>query len=585
MTGALLYLRLMSLRNMVLSRTRRLKQPKYLVGAIVGAWYFYFMFFRRAYSGRPGTNLGAMAIPPDVLPVLVAVGALLLVAIAALNWIMPDQRAGLTFSEAEIAFLFPAPFTRRTLIYYKLLSSQLGVLFTALIFTLLTRRWGFLGGNPVTHAIGWWFILSTLNLHMTGAAFVVTRLMDKGITSARRRLTVLGIFAVVAVVTLAWLWRDLRAPRLEDFADYHTMANYAQTLLTSGPLPWLLLPAKLVLGPFFAPDLRAFFLALGPALLVFLAHGWWVLRSEVSFEDASIAKSEKRAARIAAVREGNWRAASGTIKARPAPFRLAATGRPEIAFLWKNLLSTFTWIRPRAFGIMAAVIVLGCQWLERSPDYRAMLAVIGVFALICAAYTLFLGPQIARQDLRSDLLNTDILKTYPLRGWQVVLGEMLTPIAILTAFLWLALLTLMLSFHPHSLSWLTPELRIIVGLSLVPLLPVLCALQLLVPNAATLLFPAWAQSMRNRTERGIEMMGQRLIFVGGQFLVLLFVLLPAALGGFALIFATQWLIGSVAAVAVAALAVLVILVAEVWCGLWWIGERFEKFDLSAELRP
>ena len=587
MTGALLYLRLMSLRNVVLSRFRRLKQPKYLVGAIVGAWYFYFMFFRRAYSGRgPGLNPGAMAIPPDVLPVLVAVGALLLFAIAALSWILPDQRAGLTFSEAEIAFLFPAPFTRRTLIYYKMLSSQLGILFTALIFTLLTRRWGFLGGSVYTHAIGWWFILATLNLHNTGASFVITRLMDQGITPWRRRFTVLGIIAAAVAVTLAWLWRDLRAPRLEDFANTHTMASYAQTLLTSGPLPWLLLPAKLVLGPFFAPDLPAFFLALGPALLVFLAHGWWVLRSEVSFEDASIAKSEKRAAKIAAVREGNWRAASGAIKARPAPFKLAATGRPEFAFLWKNLLSTYTWIRPRAFGIIAAVIILGCQWLDRNPDYQVvMLPIIGVFSLICSAYILFLGPQIARQDLRGDLLNTDILKTYPLRGWQVVLGEMLTPVAILTALLWLALLTLTLSFHPHSLGWLTPSLRMTLAVCLVPLIPVLCALQLLVPNAATLLFPAWAQSMRNRTERGIEMMGQRLIFVGGQFLVLLFVLLPAALGGSALIFATQWLIGPVAAVAVAALAVLVILVAEVWCGLWWIGERFEKFDLSAELRP
>ena len=586
MTGALLYLRLMSLRNLVLSRTRRLRQPKYLVGAIVGAGYFYFVFFRRAYAGRPGANLGAMAIPPDVLPVLVAAGALLLFAIAALSWIMPDQRAGLTFSEAEIAFLFPAPFTRRTLIYYKLLSSQLGILFTALIFTLLSRRWGFLGGNVYMHGIGWWFVLATLNLHNTGASFVITRLMDRGITPWRRRFTVLGIIAVAAGVTLAWLWRDLRAPRLEDLANIHTMASYAQTLLTSGPLPWLLLPAKLVLGPFFAPDLPAFLLALGPALLVLLAHGWWVLRSEVSFEDASIAKSEKRAARIAAVREGNWRAASGgTRQAHPAPFRLAATGRPEFAFLWKNLISTYPWLRPRTFGIAAALILLGCRWLERNPDYRIVLPIIGTFALICAAYTLFLGPQIARQDLRSDLLNIDILKTYPLRGWQVVLGEMLTPIAILTALLWLALLTLLLAFHPASAGWLTPSLRITLAVCLVPLIPVLCALQLLVPNAATVLFPAWAQGMRNRTERGIEMMGQRLIFVGGQFLVLLFVLLPAALGAFALIFATQWLIGPVAAVAVAALAVLVILVAEIWCGLWWIGERFEKFDLSAELRP
>jgi len=40
-----------------------------------------------------------------------------------------------------------------------------------------------------------------------------------------------------------------------------------------------------------------------------------------------------------------------------------------------------------------------------------------------------------------------------------------------------------------------------------------------------------------------------------------------------------------AAVAVATTTVLVILATEVGLVLWWLGERFEKFDLSAELRP
>ena len=34
-------------------------------------------------------------------------------------------------------------------------------------------------------------------------------------------------------------------------------------------------------------------------------------------------------------------------------------------------------------------------------------------------------PQLLRQDLRSDLLNADLLKAYPLPGWQIVLGEVL----------------------------------------------------------------------------------------------------------------------------------------------------------------
>ena len=84
---------------------------------------------------------------------------------------------------------------------------------------------------------------------------------------------------------------------------------------------------------------------------------------------------------------------------------------------------------------------------------------------------------------------------------------------------------------------------------------------------------------------GIELMGQRLIFVFGQFLVVLTALLPAALAAFVLIFATQWLIGAPAAIALATTVVLGVLGAEVGCALWWLGERFEHLDLSAELRP
>jgi ABC-2 type transport system permease protein len=588
MTGALLYLRLKSLQNLLWSRLRRLQQPKYLVGFIVGAGYFYLMVFRHVRpGGRPSASLSHLpaVLPADLIPTVTALGALILLVIVLLAWLVPDRQAGLAFSEAEIAFLFPAPVRRRTLIYYKLLNSQFAILVTAALITLVTGSWSFLGGNTLIHGIGWWVILATLNLHFMGSSFAMTRLLDRGVTPWRRRFALLGLIAGFLVVTVVWLGRDLHAPQPADLVSVHTIAAYLNTLLGSGPLPWLLLPGKLVLGPFLASDARALVLALGPALLIFALHVVWVLRSEVSFEDASIARSEKRAAKVAAVREGNWRAARGALKARPGPFRLAATGRPEVAFLWKNLLSTFPVFRPRTFAYLACLIVAAYQWLARDPAYRLALPVFAVVAFVAAGYILFLGPQLARQDLRSDLANTDLLKTYPLHGWQVVLGQLLTPVAILTGALWLVLLTLLLAFHPARLDWLTPALRLTIGAALVPILPVVCALQLLVPNAAALLFPAWVQTLRNRSERGLEMLGQRLIFVAGQLLVVGFALVPAALGALLLIFTTQWLIGLVAATALAGVAVLVILVAEVAGGLWWLGQRFERFDLSSELRP
>ena len=48
--SALLYLQYHSIRNRIVMRIKRLKQPKYLVGGIVGGLYFYWYFFRTLFG-------------------------------------------------------------------------------------------------------------------------------------------------------------------------------------------------------------------------------------------------------------------------------------------------------------------------------------------------------------------------------------------------------------------------------------------------------------------------------------------------------------------------------------------------------
>src|SRR5262249_11158463 len=119
MIAALFYLQYHSVRNRLLSRFKRLKQPKYLVGALVGGLYFYFYFFRYLFS-QGGFNQGT-ALPPGHPELVELFGALFLFVIVVMAWIFPHERAALTFTEAEVAFLFPAPVTRRQLIHYKLI--------------------------------------------------------------------------------------------------------------------------------------------------------------------------------------------------------------------------------------------------------------------------------------------------------------------------------------------------------------------------------------------------------------------------------------------------------------------------------
>jgi ABC-2 type transport system permease protein len=100
MVSALLYLQYHSIKNRTVMRLKRLKQPKYLLGAIVGGLYFYFYFFRYLFGlgGRRSAQL--LVSSPETLALFESVGALMLFTIILLAWLIPHQRAALTFTEA-----------------------------------------------------------------------------------------------------------------------------------------------------------------------------------------------------------------------------------------------------------------------------------------------------------------------------------------------------------------------------------------------------------------------------------------------------------------------------------------------------
>ena len=125
------------------------------------------------------------------------------------------------------------------------------------------------------------------------------------------------------------------------------------------------------------------------------------------------------------------------------------------------------------------------------------------------------------------------------------------------------------------------SLMVVIGLGLLFLLPVLDFLLLLIPNAAVLLFPSWIQIGKD-SPRGIEAMGQRIIFAVGQLLVLLVALIPAALAFCAVFFPLKWMIGPIAPVLFAALAAALVLAVEAGFGVLLLGKLFERFDVAEE---
>jgi ABC-2 type transport system permease protein len=592
MLRALLYLRLTSLKNVLLSRVRRLRQPKYLIGAMVGAAYFYFVFFQ-SFGRSPGPAFtpesmpADLAVPPDATPLMLALGALALLIVLIFMWVLPSQSPGLAFSEAEAAFLFPAPISRRALIHFKLLSNQVTVLFQSLFFSLIFNARALSSERALSIVIGWWLILTLVNLHYMGSSLTLARWLERGVSTVRRRILFLGTLAAAIGITLFGLRDEIHSPGPNDLADVESATRWMLSMLDAGLMHWLLMPFKWVLTPFFSVGWEEFLPALGPAGLLLVGHYYWVLSMEVSFEEASLAQAEKRAVRRAGLRSGNHRVGQSTFKARRGPFRLRDKGFPEIAFLWKNLLSTRAFFTLPVWLGCAVVIVIGCKLAGNAgAAQRNLLSGVGAGIIVLGLYVLVFGPLLARLDLRSDLAHADVLKTYPLPGWRLVLGELLAPIAILTGIIWLTLLAGVCAIQPtHALpTWLDPSLRTTYALCFAAVTPILVGLQLLVPNAAAVVFPAWFQASRT-VGGGIDLMGQRLIFVFGQVFIILLALLPAVVVAGTLIFVTQWIIGPALAVILATVVVAVVMAGEFWCALWWIGGRFERFDLSSEQRP
>jgi len=149
---------------------------------------------------------------------------------------------------------------------------------------------------------------------------------------------------------------------------------------------------------------------------------------------------------------------------------------------------------------------------------------------------------------------------------------------------WIALLTIYLSLPGDVVSRIPPGLRGEAALSLALLAPPFIAIQVFMPNAAAVLFPAWVQATRDQTERGIEVLGQRLIFIASQLLVMALALLPALLAGALVFFVMNLIAGSAVGAALAVIVMATLLGFEAWLGIRWLGNRFETLDISSELR-
>jgi hypothetical protein len=416
--------------------------------------------------------------------------------------------------------------------------------------------------------------LGTVNLHVTAASFVRTRLARLGWPGTALRwaviLALLGAFIVAVYVAF------LAHPFPEDVEGRRMFEAWLAGLLEQPTMRIALWPGRALVALSMADGVGAFLRALPLALGLFAAHYLWVSVLVVPFEEAVVVRAEELAQQ-----RGKRVARVGHIVMRKPFFRLGALGRPEVALLWKNLTAARRVAGPEVVLVLALLgLAVPIAVAVFAPDQLAgtRQVMAGIYLSFAAMLTVF-GPVSMRSDLRMDLPKLDLLRAMPLTGRQVVAAEVLAT-GLLLAAMQVGLVLLGLAMIVGAPGKWGVELWVAGALGLLPLMPALSIGGVFVQNAAVVLFPAWLPADGERA-RGIEALGQRLLTLVGALVVLMGGLLPAAivasLVGFALYgFLGVWALPFAGLTAAAGLAV------ELVMGVMALGRAFDRMDVSSE---
>jgi len=577
MIGAYLYILRCTLKNAILAKLRRLREPKYAIALIVGLGYFVFIVGFNFLSVRMARQ-HQQSVPPDFSGEWFEWGAIVMgLLYLSYIWVFKGAEAGLFFRPAEMHYLFTAPMTRRQIIHYYILRTQPAMLFSTLIIALFMFV-KMPGGTPIYAMLGWYLISNILFLHSTAASLVRVSLFRHGKAGLRHSFRPLVVFVLIGAIIFFQsskfsLTQVMKSGAVED----------SLRQVFDSPLGFIAFYPLRVLGRLMVSrDLGAFLRALLPTLGLVALHYVWVIRSDVAFEEASEERSRQIAERIERWKKGKLFRPPRRGRNLRQPFRLGPSGPAATAIFWKNLIS--------ATRLPAVLTMVGFVLSEIGVSYALDLAgvdrqVRAVFALpilIVALIVSLAGPLLLRNDLRQDLPCLDILKTLPVTGVEVVVGQVLAPLAILCA--------IQLLLCPLGILFLVQGggLSVGAGLSLLAtvalIYPMYAALWLLVENSMVLYFPDWMAGWGSQ-KQGIEGVGTRIVYMVMVVAALAVLLLPAIL-----VAAVGMIVGLVfsggadwpALVVLMAGVAASILAGECFLIVKFLGRKYESFDFATE---
>ncbi len=386
---ALVWLLGMRLKNRVWRAVKRLREPKFFIGMAVAAGYFLSLAFVRDFSGNP---VGYLAHTFTAFLVFAHLRA----------WVpFPRQPRGpALFKLSDVHLLFPAPLSRPALLIYAVADKLPGAILFGLFFF-------FLSGFQVGALVGFACFTLLMTLHGTIATFYRVYIY-KDVARGLLLFAPGWIYALALLAGFALAWQPLPAGGEGIFEHVGRLVQTPGLREISYPVR---APALLMLGEGGTLPLLVCLAQVGLYLL-------WLVRLDVHFEEWAVRRAEDLARRKA--RKGPVKSADA---GRWSPFSPGLFGGRSVVagFFWVRWLGKSRPRRSRSFLIGLAV-VLAVGWAApRLPEpwLRAIAESLPFVLEMVVILVLFWrrGSNVAVLDAM------ELLKPLPLRGWQVILGD------------------------------------------------------------------------------------------------------------------------------------------------------------------
>ena len=319
------------------------------------------------------------------------------------------------FTGAEVDFLFPGPFSRRSLLGFKIVKSALGTVFTSLFFLIMLLRYS---GYWLSCIIGIWLTIQFMQLFAM-AVVMVGQTVGERIYSTARRGVLLTVAALVVIAA---------APRLAGALNRGPVELMRQVHETIG--------GRVLLAPFdvFARTLtaRRLFPDLaewgGLALLIDVLMLAIVIGLDANYLETAAMVSQRRYERHNRARRGgigvmSARSSAG-LRVRPLPW-LAGVG----PVAWRQLIGALR--SSRGVLLLLAIVALSAVTVITTQHHVKNSTALGP-AIGTAIWINLLFVSMLRFDFRDELDRMDLLRSLPIRPAAIAAAELIAPVLLLT---------------------------------------------------------------------------------------------------------------------------------------------------------